>query len=434
MDQGKEKFVAQTGGLRSILGGNPMDTRPRNLRAMLAEAKDLSELMVDLAYAALFFGDPDMAEEVDQLEDQMSDLVHEMRAVSVLAARHPKEAEAMASVLQVVSSIERIGNAAVDIARIVTHRLGIPRELVADLSNAEEVSHRVRIREGSHLARRPLAALELPVQIGMRVMAIRRERHWITHVDGDAICLPGDVIFLRGSPAGISRLRELAAAPYWEPPIPPEEDVLSDLDRAVDVLVEMKNISEVAVGLAYSALVLRDQGLAAEERHLEDRLDEMKDRLELWVLRASNDRIDPAPLRGLLHLSQAAEDLGDAAQQMVWLIEEKEELHPILSIALGDSDEVVVRVPVAAGSEAEGASLAELQFDIEPGFHILAVLRGGRYLYRPRGPVRLEAEDGLIASGPDEGHRLLAKRCGWHLTEDDDTGEDTLAPLRRSSA
>ena len=407
-----------------------MDAKPRNLRAMLSEAKDLSELMVDLAYAAVYFGDPDMAEEIDELEDQMSDLVHDMRAVCVLAARHPKEAEAMASVLQVISSIERIGNAAVDIARIVTHRLGIPRELVADLSNAEEVSHRVRIREGSHLARRPLAALELPVQIGMRVMAIRRERHWITDVDGEAICLPGDVIFLRGSPAGIPRLRELAAAPYWEPPVPPEDGTLSDLDRAVDVLVEMKNISEVAVGLAYSALVLRDQGLAAEVRQLEDRLDEMKDRLELWVLRASNDRIDPAPLRGLLHLSQAAEDLGDAAQQMVWLIEEKEELHPILSIALGDSDEVVVRVPVAEGSEAAGSSLSELQLDIEPGFHVLAVLRGGRYLYRPRGHVRLQPDDELIASGPDEGHPILAQRCGWHLTEDEDTGEHTLAPLR----
>lgn len=411
-----------------------MDAKPRNLRAMLAEAKDLSELMVDLAYAALYFGDPDMAEEIDDLEDRMSDLVHDMRAVSVLAARHPKEAEAMASVLQVISSIERIGNAAVDIARIVTHRLGIPRELVADLSNAEEVSHRVRIREGSHLARRPLAALELPVQTGMRVMAIRRGHNWITDVDGDAICLPGDVIFLRGSPAGIPRLRELAAAPYWEPPVPPEDGTLSDLDRAVDVLVEMKNISEVAVGLAYSALVLRDQGLAAEVRHLEDRLDEMKDRLELWVLRASNDRIDPAPLRGLLHLSQAAEDLGDAAQQMVWLIEEKEELHPILSIALGDSDEVAVRVPVAEGSEAAGSTLSELQLDIEPGFHVLAVLRSGRYLYRPRGHVRLEVGDELIASGPDEGHPILAQRCGWHLTEDDDTGEHSLAPLRRASA
>ena len=58
-----------------------MDDRPRTLRAMLAEAKDTSELMVDLAYAAVYFGDPDMAEEVDELEERMSDLVHDMRAV-----------------------------------------------------------------------------------------------------------------------------------------------------------------------------------------------------------------------------------------------------------------------------------------------------------------------------------------------------------------
>ena len=108
---------------------------------MLSEAKDLSELMVDLAYAALYFGDPDMADEVTELEDHMNDLVHDMRAVSVLAARHPKEAEAMASVLQVISAMQRIADDAVDIARIVTHRLGIPRELVADLSNAEAVSY-----------------------------------------------------------------------------------------------------------------------------------------------------------------------------------------------------------------------------------------------------------------------------------------------------
>jgi uncharacterized protein with PhoU and TrkA domain len=33
-----------------------MDARPRNLRAMLAESKDLSELMVVLASAALVAG------------------------------------------------------------------------------------------------------------------------------------------------------------------------------------------------------------------------------------------------------------------------------------------------------------------------------------------------------------------------------------------
>ena len=114
---------------------------------VLAEAKDKSELMVDLAYAALYFGDPDMADEVSELEERMSDLVQDMRAVCILAVRDPKHAEGMSSVLQVISAIERIANDAVDIARIVTHRLGIPAELVADLSAAEEVSHRVLVAE-----------------------------------------------------------------------------------------------------------------------------------------------------------------------------------------------------------------------------------------------------------------------------------------------
>jgi uncharacterized protein with PhoU and TrkA domain len=396
---------------------------------MLSEAKDTSELMVDLAYAALYFGDPDMAEEVSGLEATMSSLVHDMRAVCILAVRSPREAEAMSSVLQVIEAIERIANDAVNIARIVTHRLGIPRELVADLSAAEEVSHRVLVRDGSHMANRPVHALELPVATGMRIVAIRRGREWITDVEGDEILVPTDVLFLEGPAAGVERVRELADAPRWDPPQPPEDGFLTDLDRAVDTLVEMKNISEVAVGLAYSALVFRDAGLAAEVRHLEDRLDEMKDRLEVWVLRAARDDLDPSPLRGLLHLSQAAEDIGDAAQQMVWLVEQQEDVHPILSIALGESDEVVVKLPVAEASRADGAALSELRLNLEPGFQVLAVQRGGRYFYRPRGAVVLRAGDQLIASGPDEGRVILARLLGWDLQVDPDTGAVELTPL-----
>jgi uncharacterized protein with PhoU and TrkA domain len=407
-----------------------MDDRPRNLKTMLSEAKDTSELMIDLAYASVYFGDPAMAEEVDELESRLSDLVHEMRAVCVLAARSPRDADAMASVLQVVGAIERMGNAAVDIGRIVTHRLGIPRALVADLASAEEISHRVRIREGSDMAHRSLADLELPVEVGMRVVAIRRERDWITDVDGDEVLVPGDVLFLQGTSDGIAELRSLAGAPAWEPPQVAEEPAVSDLDRAIDTLVEMKNVSEVAVGLAYSALVLRDTGLAAEVNHLEDRLDEMRERLELWVLRAAHEHLDPSPLRGLIHLSQSAEEIGDAAEQMCWLVEEGEELHPILALALGDAEEVVVRVPVAPRSALDGHTLSELRLETETGFYLLAIRRGGRYLYRPRPGVALLAGDELIATGPDEGHALLAQLGGYVLIEDEETGEEELVPSR----
>ncbi len=405
-----------------------MDDRPRNLKTMLSEAKDASELMIDLGYASLYFGDVAMAEAVDELEDRLSALIHEMRAVCVLAARSPRDADAMASVLQVVSAIERLGNAAVDIGHIVTRRMGIPRALVADLSKAEEISHRVRVRDGSAMAHRPLAALELPVEVGMSVVAVRRDRDWITRIEGDLVLRPGDVAFLQGAAAGVDELRMLAGAPPWQPPQAADEPAVSDFDRAIDVLVEMKNVSEVAVGLAYSALVMRDAGLAAEVNHLEDRLDEMKERLELWVLRAAAEHMDISALRGLIQLGAAAEEIGDAAQQMVWLVEEGEELHPILALALGDAEEVVVRVPVGVGATADGSSLAGLSLETETGFYLLAIRRGGRYLYRPRREVVLYAGDELIATGPDEGHTLLAELCGYRLIADDDTGSVELVP------
>src|SRR6476646_11263932 len=181
----------------------PRNPPPRNLKAMLSEAKDTSELMVDLGYASLFFGDTRMADEVLELEERRTELVHEMREVCVLAARSKRDAEQMSSVLHVVSAIERMGNAAVDVSRIVTHRLGIPPGLVADLAAAEEVSHRVRIRAGSALADRSLADVELPMEVGMRVVALRRGREWVFDPGGDDLLLPDDVLILRGAREGI---------------------------------------------------------------------------------------------------------------------------------------------------------------------------------------------------------------------------------------
>src|SRR5262249_6263488 len=206
----------------------------------------------------------------------------EMREGWFAAARAPPGAEQMSSVLHVIPSIERIGDAAVNIARIVIHRLGIPADLVADLAAAEEVSHRVRVRESSDLAGRSLADVELPTKVGMRVVAIRRGQEWIIDPDGDEVMLPDDVLILRGAPEGIAELRILAGAPEWRRPGVDEDPTITDLDRAVDVLVEMKNLSEVAVGLAYSALLLYDESLAAEVSRLEDRIAEMRERLQGW--------------------------------------------------------------------------------------------------------------------------------------------------------
>jgi uncharacterized protein with PhoU and TrkA domain len=367
--------------------------------------------MVDLAHAAVFFGDEDIAAEVVRLREDMSQIVLELQEICILAARSPEDAEAMAGVLQMAAAMDKIADAAEDIARVVLKDLGVPPELRDDLRHAEEVVTRVRIREENNLEGKTLEEAEIPTETGMWVIAIRRDISWIFGPGGDTVLHTGDVIFAQGPEEGVDLLRELAGAPRrnLREPAPRR---LTGLDRAVDLLVEMKNASEVAVGLAYSAVLFRDKGLAAEVGVIEDATDEMHHELERWVLRSVGEEDDPDEMRGLLHLAFANERIADAAQEMTRLVEQEDEPHPVISEALAEADEIVVQEVVSEGGAAAGKTLRELQLRTETGMEALAIQRGGRWIYRPRSGQKLAVGDRVIAVGPEDGIEELEALFG----------------------
>lgn len=401
--------------------------KPRNLKEMLAEAKNTSELMVDLAYAAIFYNSEDFSEEVFRLEERLNDLVFDMRSLAVLAARSPADAAQMAGILQIVADIEKIGNAAYDIAKIVVKKLGIPPELLEDLPEAEEVTSRVRVYPESQMDGRTLGDLDLPVESGMRPIAVRSDDEWNFDPEPDDVLREGDVLFLQGASEGIDGVRDLAGAPPLERPESGShgagaKESLSELERAVDLLIEMKNLSEVAVGLAYSALLYYDAGLAREVVAIEDEMDGMRYRTERWVLLAARQMEGSSRLRGILHLATASEAIADCAQEMVWIVEKGEEVHPVLSAAVGESDEIVLKLTVVADSPADGRTLGDLKLETETGMYALAVNRGGRWTYRPRDSYQLKEGDSLLASGAPEGLEPFAELFGA-LEEIEELGE-----------
>jgi uncharacterized protein with PhoU and TrkA domain len=203
----------------------------------------------------------------------------------------------------------------------------------------------------------------------------------------------------------------MGAPPLPEPP-ETSEVALTELDRAVDLLVEMKNSAEVAVGLAYSALLFNDRALAAEVSSLEARSDILFDELESWVLKSALEARNTDDLRGLLRLAQASEVIFDSAREMTRLVESGEELHPVIAAALVESDEVGHETIVGGGSQAEGQSIKELRIETETGMFVLAVQRGRRWTYRPKPRFSFQAGDRVIAIGPPEGGEELDEMFG----------------------
>jgi uncharacterized protein with PhoU and TrkA domain len=386
---------------------------PRNLKQLLTDSKDASELMVDLAYAAVFFGDEELAREVTHLEQRMDDAVREMRIVCMLASRSPDDAEAMAGILGMANSMEEIADAAEDIARVVLKDLGVPSEVRDDLRHAEEVMARVKLRDGNVLAGRTLADATIPSETGMWIIALRRGVDYVFGPSGEFVLADGDVLILQGPPEGVDLVRELAGGEAFGLTPPPKPGRLSHLDRAVDLLVELKNVAEVAVGMAYSAILFRDAGLAAEVGRLEDRCDDLYYDLQRWVLRAASDLSDGEidELRGLMQIGLSSERIADAAQAMT-RITESDDPHPIIAAALAAADEIVADAVVEGGSGAEGRSLRELTLETETGMYVLAINREGRWIYRPRGSHALRAGDRLLATGPEEGVAMLRDLTG----------------------
>src|SRR5437763_8977222 len=138
------------------------EEQPKNVKELLVELKDASELMVDLAYAAVFFNENSLAEEVEELEQRMDGHLRRLREVAMLAARSPEDAEAMAGVLHIAAAIEKIGDAASDMARVVQARVGVRDALRPDLRHADEIVGRGKGRGDAPAVGRSLRGLTRP--------------------------------------------------------------------------------------------------------------------------------------------------------------------------------------------------------------------------------------------------------------------------------
>jgi len=187
-----------------------IEYKPISIRELLVEIKDLSELMIDLAYSAALFNSHELAEDVLDLEKQVDTLAYMLNMNLMIAARDAEDAEALLGVSTVSSSANKISDAAADIATIVLQGLGIHPIIREAFERVEEPLLRVRIDSNSILVGKTLEKLDLASKIGIDVLAIRRRNEWLLNPEEDEKINGEDVVITRGAPAGLEKFEKIA--------------------------------------------------------------------------------------------------------------------------------------------------------------------------------------------------------------------------------
>jgi uncharacterized protein with PhoU and TrkA domain len=182
----------------------------KTVRELLTKMKDTSEVIVDLAYAALMFDSKEIAEEVKKLEAEMDTLRYEIRIRAMLAARTKNEAVQLSGLLQIASAAASISHAAADMVKLLDLDIEKRPFLSFVLRDAEEKIRLINLSERSDMVNRTIDELGIECNTGMRIIAIKRGKRWIYDPEDHVRLKAGDVLIVRGTEDGYEILNKYA--------------------------------------------------------------------------------------------------------------------------------------------------------------------------------------------------------------------------------
>ena len=188
-----------------------------SVQELLTEMKDISEVIVDLAYASLVYNSKEMGQRVNELEDEMEELKYAIRVKTLLAARTLEDAKQLSGILQIASAADRISHAAGDLVDL----LEVPadkRPFITNLINeSDEKIRMIRISPASEMAGYTIGKLGVEANTGMKIIALKNRYGWTYDPDDDVKLRAGDDMIVRGTEDGGNRLAQFASGKLpWE--------------------------------------------------------------------------------------------------------------------------------------------------------------------------------------------------------------------------
>ncbi len=185
-----------------------------------------------------------------------------------------------------------------------------------------------------------------------------------------------------------------------------------------DIVLEIKDKSELMVDLAYSSLLYDNKIIADEVYELEAFVDGLYKDIQRKILKTIQDKqisLDDAV--SVLRLAECGEKISDAALEIADVELRDIELHPILKMSIRESDVVFTRVQVHPESIFCGKTLGALKLGSETGMYVIAMRHNNKWLYGPTKKTRIDPDDILFAKGPEDSEKHLIELAHGTTTE-----------------
>lgn len=189
----------------------------------------------------------------------------------------------------------------------------------------------------------------------------------------------------------------------WKQRTAPYEEVEYAPLTVLEILTEMKDLSELMTSLAYSALILDNDPIAEEVEDMARRMDWLKYQLRLIASLSVRNTEEAEQVAGILQVADASEHIANAAAGMVDLLDANVELRPFLGRVLDAADDRITTEKILLGSPADGRTFRHLRLESVTGLRCLAIRRGARWIVDPGPDEALKGDDTLLLRGQAEG-------------------------------
>lgn len=175
---------------------------------MLAELKDTSELMMDLAYSSILLNSKELAQEVATLEEYMDDLHTRFELLVLTRCIRPEESRNFLGLIRLGVVTEKIADAAMQIGSVVLRGLEPHPVLKLAIREAEETVVHAQVSLKSPLAGKTLREAQVHEETGMWVLCIKRGDKWI-RPKPDSVIEAGDYLIASGYTEGAEDFKRL---------------------------------------------------------------------------------------------------------------------------------------------------------------------------------------------------------------------------------